>query len=262
MKRINRRTWTFQSQLISIFLITFLLLFLINAYVHESMDIMIESTGQTYIGNKNLMTIRSKLDEIQTCVTTYLNTRSTDSLTQFYSCEAEYRELLETLNDQIVAQDDLIMEKNIRNMSENYLTIVNKALDAKRGRNIGEYQSYYEQATELFQYLTNCIYSLNNTLFNNNSHIYDRLLGSIRFVEAMYIVIFLLTGALDICLIIVLTKKLTRPLRQLAETAEEVGAGNLEIQLVETDSSTEIGVVMRAFNQMVTSLKDYILNYK
>lgn len=262
MKRIIKRTGTFQSQLIGIFLIIFAVLFLVNIYVYRSMDIMIGNIGQTYVGNKNLMTIHSKLDEIQSCVTEYLNTKSTDSLTQFYNSETDYRKLIETLNDEIVGQDSLIMEKNIRNMSENYLTIVNKAIEAKRGRNVEEYQSYYMQGQELFDYLTTCIYSLNNTLFYNNSHAYDKLLDSNRVAEIMYIIILLLAGTLNVSLIIILTGTLTKPLSQLAKTAEEVGKGNLDIQLIETDNRTEIGVVVRAFNQMVNSLKDYIIKLK
>lgn len=118
MKRKINQTWSFQSQLIGIFLITFAILFMVNIYVYQSMDKMIENVDQTYVGNKNLMQVRSKLDEIQNCLTEYLNTKSTDSITQFYASEAEYKELLESLNDDIVGQENLIMEKNIRKMSE------------------------------------------------------------------------------------------------------------------------------------------------
>lgn len=255
---MNKRRWTFQTQTVCIFLLTFSVLFLVNLYMYKNMNTIIENVDQTYVGNKNLMEIREKLDEVQSCITEYLNTRSMESLNQFYNREKEYKELLETLNRELADSEDLIMEKNIRNMSESYLVMVNKALIAKQGRDIEGYQMYYEQASDLFDYLVICINDLNGTLFRNNSDTYDKLLDSVRFTEIMYSVVLMLTGFLNICLIIVLTRRITKPLKELAATAKEVGKGNLEVQLIASDNQTEIGIVIRAFNQMVNSLQDYI----
>lgn len=255
---MNRRRRMFQTQIVCIFLLTFSVLFLVNLYMYSNMNTIIENVDNTYVGNKNLMELREKLDEVQSSITEYLNTRNTDSLKSFYSQESEYKKLLETLNHEIAGSEYLIMEKNIYNMSESYLETGNKALVAKKGRDIEGYQMYYEQTNELFNYLVACINDLNGSLFRNNSATYDQLLHSVRFTEIMYSVVLMLTGFLNICLIIVLTRRITRPLKDLAQTAKEVGRGNLEVQLIESDNQTEIGIVIRAFNQMVNSLKDYI----
>lgn len=176
----------------------------------------------------------------------------------FYKRESEYKEVLKTLNCEITDSETQIMEKNIRNMSDSYLEVVNRAVIAKRGRDISGYQTKYEQACELFDYLVTCISDLNGTLFRNNSDTYDQLLDSVHFTEMMYIFVLMLTGFLNVCLIIVLIKRMTKPLMELAETAKEVGKGNLEVHLIESNNQTEIGIVIRAFNQMVKSLKEYI----
>lgn len=255
---MNRKRWTFQNQALCIFLLTFSVLFLVNLYIYNNMNTIIENVDKTYVGNKNLMELRENLDEIQSCVTEYLNTRNEDALNQFYSKETEYKELLKTLNSDIVDSENLIMEKNIRNMSESYLIVVNRALIAKRGRDIEGYQMYNAQAGELFDYLVTCINELNGTLFRNNSDTYAQLLESVHFTEMMYIFVLMLTGFLNVCLIIVLIRRMTKPLKELAETAKEVGKGNLEVQLIESNNQNEIGIVIRAFNQMVNSLKEYI----
>ena len=255
---MNRKRWTFQNQALCIFLLTFSVLFLVNLYIYNNMNTIIENVDKTYVGNKNLMELRENLDEIQSCVTEYLNTRNEDALNQFYSKETEYKELLKTLNSDIVDSENLIMEKNIRNMSESYLIVVNRALIAKRGRDIEGYQMYNAQAGELFDYLVTCINDLNGTLFRNNSDTYAQLLESVHFTEMMYIFVLMLTGFLNVCLIIVLIRRMTKPLKELAETAKEVGKGNLEVQLIESNNQNEIGIVIRAFNQMVNSLKEYI----
>ena len=259
---MNRKKVTFQTQAVCIFLLTFSVLFLVNLYIYNNMNMIIENVDQTYVGNKNLMELREKLDEVQSCMTEYLNTRDEDSLREFYNREAEYKKLLEVLNKDIADSENLIMEKNIYNMSESYLITVNRAVIAKRGRDIDGYLMYYEQATELFDYLVACINDLNGRLFQNNSEIYNQLLDSVRFTEIMYNVVLVLTGVLNVCLIIVLPKRLTKPLMELAEAAKEVGKGILEVQLIDTDNETEIGIVIRAFNQMVNSLKDYIEKFR
>ena len=222
------------------------------------MNTIIGNVDRTYVGNKNLMELRENLDEIQSCVTEYLNTRNEAVLHSFYKRESEYKEVLKTLNCEITDSETQIMEKNIRNMSDSYLEVVNRAVIAKRGRDISGYQTKYEQACELFDYLVTCINDLNGTLFRNNSDTYDQLLDSVHFTEMMYIFVLMLTGFLNVCLIIVLIKRMTKPLMELAETAKEVGKGNLEVHLIESNNQTEIGIVIRAFNQMVKSLKEYI----
>ena len=80
---MNRKRWTFQNQALCIFLLTFSVLFLVNLYIYSNMNTIIENVDKTYVGNKNLMELRENLDEIQSCVTEYLNTRNEDALNQF-----------------------------------------------------------------------------------------------------------------------------------------------------------------------------------
>ena len=212
---MNKKRPTIQRQVLSIFLFTFSVLFLVNLYIYHNMNTIIENIDQTYVGNKNLVEIRSKLDEVQACASEYLNTRRDESLKQFYSKEKEYKELLTALNDEIVNSESRMMEKNIRKMSENYLEAVRRALYAKKEKNIQEYWLYSGQADELFDYLVTCINNLNDSLFRSNSNTYNEILASVRVTEGMYNVILVLTALLNICLIIIFTNRMTKPLREL-----------------------------------------------
>lgn len=53
------------------------------------------------------------------------------------------------------------------------------------------------------------------------------------------------------------TGRITRPLHELAEVAEQVSAGNYDYTL-SYDGDDEVGVLTRAFNQLVSNLKAYI----
>ena len=54
----------------------------------------------------------------------------------------------------------------------------------------------------------------------------------------------------------------TKPLTYLSDSANEVAKGNFEIETLEIRSSDEIGVVTKAFNKMVASIREYIEQIK
>ena len=62
---MNKKKLTFQTQVVCIFLLTFSVLFFVNIYMYNNMNVIIGNVDQTYVGNKNLMELREKLDEVQ-----------------------------------------------------------------------------------------------------------------------------------------------------------------------------------------------------
>ncbi len=259
---MNKKRSAFQNQIVCIFLLTFFLMFLVSLYIYSNMNSIIENIDQAYEGNYNLVEMREWLDGIHSSMKEYLNTKDPNTLNRFYSGEEKYKELCGVFEHEHAETESQIKENNIFQMSENYIQIVNKAVLAKQGKNIARYRTYQQQADELYEYLSTYMIDFNSTLFQNNSDTYSKLLHSTKFTEMMYSVILLLTGCMDICLLLLLTRRLVSPLKELADTAREVGNGNLDVQLVETDDWNEIGVVNRAFNQMVVSLRDYIEKFR
>jgi sigma-B regulation protein RsbU (phosphoserine phosphatase) len=57
-----------------------------------------------------------------------------------------------------------------------------------------------------------------------------------------------------------ISKRVTRPLRDLASSAERMATGDLNTALPATSSNDEIGTLNRAFHHMRDSLKEYIRN--
>lgn len=62
----------------------------------------------------------------------------------------------------------------------------------------------------------------------------------------------------NIVVIIRITGSMIRPLKSLAVSADEVARGNFETGLLPVTSEDEIGIVTKAFNQMVISIRQYI----
>jgi methyl-accepting chemotaxis protein len=77
--------------------------------------------------------------------------------------------------------------------------------------------------------------------------------------ESTYRVIIL--GMLFACVLVVvagllLTWNISRPLKEITVIAEQIAAGDLSIDLVPSQRSDEVGVLMRTFTRMVHSLQD------
>ncbi|MBD2231943.1 response regulator [Phormidium tenue] len=55
-----------------------------------------------------------------------------------------------------------------------------------------------------------------------------------------------------------LSRNISRPLRNLSDTAEQLAAGNLAVTLPDSADQDETGILTRTFNQMVTNLRETI----
>ncbi|SEL92978.1 sigma-B regulation protein RsbU (phosphoserine phosphatase) [Syntrophus gentianae] len=60
--------------------------------------------------------------------------------------------------------------------------------------------------------------------------------------------------------IVFISGKVTRPLRNLAETTKEIARGNLDLDVPPIASKDEVGELTRSFRDMQSALKEYITN--
>ena len=60
--------------------------------------------------------------------------------------------------------------------------------------------------------------------------------------------------------IILISERISRPLRFLTESARQIAQGNLDVELPAVSANDEIGVLTRSFGEMKNALKEYIGN--
>lgn len=248
-----------QFKLILIFLITSAISFGANMYMNGNINHALTNIDRVYTSNAELNNLASLLNNLQSSMKDYLDTKTSDSLTKYYKYEQEYQEYMEQLNTDIMDNDSAIMEKNIRAISTNYLQKTSLAVQAKRARDINQYKIYYDNANELYDYLNAFIFSLNNEQFKTNSTNYVSLGASLRLLERITVLLSITVALFNIIVLILLTGELTKPLRKLAWTANQVASGNFEVEEVEVAGHDEMGVVTNAFNKMIVSIKEYIV---
>jgi sensor histidine kinase YesM len=247
-----------QWKISSIYIITNLLVMLVNAVLMVGINNMYNRLDMVYQDNLHLNELSDTLSEVQDNMTDYLSSRNTDSLEEYYRSEQNFQEMLSDLNGEITGLSFDRMERNIRNMSENYLTEVEQTIEAKRGRNVEKYRVHYEKAAKLYDYINTYISSLNMEQFKSNSERYSAFLRRFRLFETISVISMVFVMASNVCIIISFVGTSIQPLKKLARSADEVAKGNFDITLLPVEAEDEVGIVTNAFNQMVVSIREYI----
>ena len=261
MKKINYyfRNLKLRHKLVLVFLLTSIASLGINIFVYVNLNTTLNKMDAVYSSNISLNNISDSLEKIQSSLTGYLETKGTDELEAYYKYCQEMTGQLYVLNNLPTDNTSKLTERNIRKMTENYLSVTEAAVSAKRGRNIMEYTRRYEECQQLYDYMNVYIYSLNNEQFKNNSENYKTLMRSIQYSEVLCLSIFAIVSIMNVLIIIIMTGRITMPLTTLSEKANEISDRSPEkVDPLEIRYNDEIGNVTKAFNQMLSSIKEYI----
>lgn len=257
-RKKNISGMSIRTKLLCTFALTSALMIMINLVMYNEINRSMRRLDEVYATNVSLNELAECLKKTQEEVEEYLNTKSTESLENYYRYVQEYQDMLEQLNGAIIGNDMKIQEKNIRNMSELYLELSDETILAKRGRNVEKYKAAYDREFLHYQYIRTAIDRLNNLQFQNNSHNYQIMQQSLRYMELVNMVIVIAAAVITLFLLVFLIRTITEPLRMLARSANEVADGNFEVQLPDIKNSDEVGVVTQAFVKMVYSVREHI----
>ena len=126
-------------RLVLVFVLTTGVVFFSNVFMYYNINKSIANIDEVYLSNLGLNELMNSLDGLHEYVYEYLNTKSTDSLENYYLSEQAYKNLVFDLKGEVADNNVIIMQKNIKNMSETYLKLVDLSVDAKRGNNIERY---------------------------------------------------------------------------------------------------------------------------
>lgn len=229
-----------------------------NLMIYIQINRMVGRMDSVYSSNVNLNELSDRLSEVQTYMYRYLEVKDSDSLTKYYRAEQEYRELLKELNLTVSDNPIQILEKNIRNMSDNYLTVTDETVQAKRGLNVERYKNLYESSLRMYRFINHEISTLNSRQFKNNSASYQTLQAALKYLEVVSLVILVIVMFISLAVMKVMTEDIVNPLTNLAQTARLVGQGNFHVKVPRIESRDELGIVTATFNQMVDSLDQYV----
>ena len=167
--------YSLRQKISLIFGLTMMIVCMVNIITYVNLNRIEKTVNSVYDSNRNLQQITTTMDEIQTNVYAYLNTRGTDELEGYYRASAEFREYMEGFNDRPTNDSLKLKEKNIRSLGETWIGFTEQAILAKRGRDIAGYGQAYQQAEEVYQYLQIQLKSLSTELFARSTEQYHAL---------------------------------------------------------------------------------------
>ncbi len=252
------RNLPLQSKMMGIALIVNFFVLLINFILLAGINNISNQIDSVYQANIQLNELNAALNSVQDSMKEYLDTKTSDSLENYYRNIDILSRLADSLPAEISEKPLFRMERSIKNMSAKYLEETEQTIEAKRGRNVEKYRMYYENATKKYGYLSNYIYSVNNEQFKENSESYREMINTFKIFETMGNIIMIAVVFVNALLIAKLTGAIISPLKELTLKADEVARGNFDIEPMPVFTKDEIGVVTIAFNKMVLSIQEYI----
>ncbi len=256
-KRVLSPNTLFKRLLIP-YLITGLLVGGSTVYNIISINIIVDRLNATYASNAEIFALTKTLQSVQTHTESYLSTKSSNALQNYYEASADLTEQAQNLNGEIIDSRRLLLERNISRMLTSYLLETEQAISAKRGRNIEAYTIHYDHAAAIFRYIQNYADQLNEDLFQTNYAQYQSMGKLLDQIQLLDLAILATILTINFVIILLTAIRITRPVAQLAQRADLVAGGDLDVAPIAVDSHDEVNILANAFNAMIVSIRDYV----
>lgn len=254
MKRFN----SISTKMIVLLIFTSIMTLVINIIMFVNINQALGQIEQVYATNVQLNEMEEDLDKIQEQLLSYLRTKNSNELQAYYISEQNINQKLVSLRTKEAEGETGILKNNIYYLGKNYFKITEEAITAKRGRNVDAYDEKYGQAAKIKVYLGDYMNQLNNNQFQKNSDNYLLLQQFLRYMQAIGTVMFFLVVICDTIMVIMLTRRLTNPLKVLAGRAKQVTNGDLSVQIPIFQTGDEVESLSKAFDKMMESIRSYI----
>lgn len=203
-----------QTNMVMLTVVTSTIILTVNIVLFIYISRAIDVINKVYSTNVEIGELSESLNQVRGSMTEYLNTKSTDSMEQYFDATQQYRDYLSDLVLQGQGRDNTAILQDIQGLSETYLSVAEDTIQAKRGRVVEKYNAGYERSEKIYGYINAYIYSLNNEQFRQNSEKYAALRASLRSLAAVTMSVILAVALINILLTIIMTKNIMDPVRQ------------------------------------------------
>ena len=263
-EKLNKKNKSFsiRKQLLLTFGISIFIIFVIYLFVFIRLDAQMQSLDDVYASNRFNGELSAKIEAVNNELKEYMVTKDSKVLENYYLLAEDLHQTANNMEVSIEDNNESLMYYDIKNMIYSFLELNENTISYKRGRNIKKYQESYESSVEMYNYLEDYIYTINNIEFDQNSKYYATMRKAMHFLELISFVILVFVGCLGFSIVHILTDKIIHPLTKLSDNAKVLATGNFDITIDSVDRNDEIGVLSRAFSNMKKSIKEYMENEK
>ena len=246
------------TKMIVLLIFTSVMTLVINVMMFLNINQVLVQIEQVYATNVQLNEMTEELDKVHSEMLEYLKTRGSNVLQEYYISQQNLSEQLVKVQEETMDRQISVLKNNIYYLGKNYLKVSEEAVKAKRGRDVQTYGERYEKAGKIKEYLNGYISSLNNIQFQGNSNNYLLLQNSLYYMEVVGTIMFFVVVLCDTIMVVMMTRRLTKPLKILSERAKEVTAGDLSVDIPVFRTGDEVESLSKAFDKMMGSIREYV----
>jgi len=257
MKSIYKFTGI-RKKLIMYYLITILLLGITSLFSYYNAKIVLVKLNTIITDYVYLNNLNNDVNNLMIGLEEYLSTKSSDALLNYYTSYNDLQAKGLSIPREAVTEVEGMMLKNIGYMIDNLLLETDNAVRAKRERISSEYIAHFTRSNEISEYIKLYINNLLNDKLQKGSFRYGALNKNMTFISYSNLIIIIASVILNIFLVIVFTYRLTKPIVELAQSAERVSNGIYDVEPLQIETDDEINILTKAFNDMVVNIRNHI----
>ena len=214
MKRPPKEKSTVQTSMVALTVVTSVIILTVNIVLFLYISRSIDMINRVYSTNVIIGELSDALNQVRSSMTDYLNTKSTDSMEEYFDASQQYRDYLSELELTGQGRDNAAILQDIQGLSDTYLAVAEETIQAKRGRVVEKYNAGYERSERIYGYITAYIYNLNNEQFKSNSEKYSALRASLRSLTLVTMFVIITVALINILITTTMTKNILDPVRQ------------------------------------------------
>lgn len=247
-----------RKRLFLYFLVTTALTSVVSVYTYINSHLLASKMNTLFMNNVYLSELYDSIDAVQINVESYLSTSHSESLNKYYKYSSELAEQAKKIRQNAVNTESGLLLDDIGNMIDTYLSETKAAVDAKRGRDINEYNTRFNEASKVYSYINSYIDKLKLYQFQDNTNVYLILQGRLNVMQTINIILILSVAVFNIMLIIWFTYYITEPIIKLSRSANEIARGNYNVDRVNANTNDEISVLAETFDRMAVSIRSHV----
>lgn len=260
MKRffVKRTAYSLRYKLLFIFFMAIVICFGVGMYNFLTTHFLLEDMVSFVETSQRFSDVQTNLNAIQDNIDNYLFSRSTQSLQSYYDNYNRLQSNSDLFRKQAASTISAVKFKNMDGLIQHYLTTAENVMMAKRTEKTNQYLLTYQQVTEEYRCLKEYIEGVMASDLQKSALEYNEMQVSIQQRTTASYVLFGVSIALIVLIVVTMSTSVTKPITQLASYAQRVAEGEYGITIEKNYSSSELSALYDAFSVMVRNTRLYL----
>lgn len=188
----------------------------------------------------------------------YITDRSDPSRQAYMGQRDELNLLRESLSAQDTIPSTELTVSSYRHMIDTFTEQEASVMNALSGADSLAYAAFYEEAEQTAAFIQEEGHHLIDLELSYYQPFYQQILTQTKVMNYWGVAVFILNTLISVLFAYWISLGITRPIKQLTRTAQQISNGNLQAHTPQMNEHHEFGILSSAFEQMQDNLKELI----